>query len=93
MQLEVDGDPQQSRDEPAWANSARSKASQGLGLMTLGDKLRLLAGQSDTDPLVGREIERLAEEADDLQELLEFYRSGKLPTRRGNQYAEQRVQP
>lgn len=59
----------------------------------LGDKLRLLAGQSDTDPLVGREIKRLAEEADDQQELLDFYRSGKLPTRKGNRHAEQRVQP
>lgn len=59
---------------------------------TLGDKLRLLAGQSDTDRLVGREILRLAEEADDLQELLEFYRSGKLPTRKGNQHGEQQLQ-
>lgn len=50
----------------------------------LGNKLRLLAGQSDTDPLVGREITRLAEQADDQQELLDFYRSGKLPTRKGN---------
>lgn len=56
----------------------------------LGDRLRLLAGQSDTDPLVGREIKRLAEEADDQQELLDFYRSGKLPTRKGNRHdAEQ----
>lgn len=59
--------------------------------MTLGDKLRLLAGQSDTDQLVRREIQRLAEEADDLQEMLDWYRVGKWPTRKGNQHGAQRT--